>query len=89
MDVEKSSRAAIAFRESCIAAMKTIGLMCSPFIPFILYFFVMAFFEFEGFRALLGLCLGAYLIRFAVRRINQRDDSRDPYYAKRPPTPAD
>jgi hypothetical protein len=86
MDVEKSSRAASAFRGSCIAALKTLVL---TFSPLVLYIFVIAFFGIAEFRAFVGLCLGACLIRLVVRRINQRDDSRDPYYTRRPPTSAD
>jgi hypothetical protein len=73
MDVEQSSRAPVAFRQTCRAAALTLGLFFGP--PFCVIFAI-AFGESPLVRGVVGICFGAYALRLLVRRINRHDDPR-------------
>jgi len=71
MDVEKSSRAPIAFRQSCRAALLTILVLIYPAIAFAT---VATFLEYQ--RELFAgarWCLPAVAILALVRWLNRRD----------------
>jgi hypothetical protein len=79
MDVEKSSRAPIAFRESCRAAAYTVLLMLAPFAitGVITVMFLDEMARFTG-----GCCIAAFAILRFVRWTNRRDD---PHRVNLPP----
>ena len=80
-DVEQSSRAPVAFRQTCRAAAMTLGLFFGPPLCVI---FAVAFGESPLVRGAVGICLGAYTLRMFVLWINRHDDPRD---ARRPHDP--
>src|SRR5262245_15539891 len=81
MDVEKSSRARRAFRESCRAAIYTVLIMSSPItVPLAIFALLEldrplgALFEVNRTTGgVVGCCLAAFAILSLVRWINRRD----------------
>jgi len=69
MDVERSSRAPRAFRESCLAALYTLLTLLS--LPFAFAALGYVLFEPDGIiRTVLGCCVGGVAIFIIIRRIN-------------------
>lgn len=71
IDVEKSSRAPIAFRQSCRAALYTIVVLVSPFIGIAA---IVAFYR--EMRVTAACCCSAAAILVLVRWLNLRDSPR-------------
>src|SRR5262245_36631923 len=70
MDVERSSRAPRAFRESCLAALYTLLTLLS--LPYAFAALGYVRLEPDGIiQAVLGCCVGAVAIFVIVRRINR------------------
>jgi len=71
MAVEKSSRARVAFRASCRAAIYTLLIISSPLTILLA---IAALIEIgPTLRAVLGTCIAALAIRILVRWINRKD----------------
>jgi hypothetical protein len=74
MDIEKSSRAPIAFRQSCRAALYTILVLISPFIGILAIAAIVAFYR--ELRMMAGCCFSAAAILALVRWLNRREVPR-------------
>jgi hypothetical protein len=74
MDVEKSSRAPIAFRQSCHAALYTTLVLISPFIGILAIAAIVAFYR--ELRMIAACCFSAAAILALVRWLNRRDVPR-------------
>jgi len=74
MDVERSSRAPRAFRESCLAALYTLLTILS--LPACAALVYVLFKADANLRAVVGCCVAAVAIFAIIRRVNRRDDPR-------------